>query len=96
LYQNHVFLDEINSTFRESGSNFLSKYNNKSGLSFKHGKKMSNIEDKVPGPGSYNYSSLEISPDGNYFLSRMQSAKCHKFGRDTRLTFKNRSKSNNS
>ena len=57
---------------------------------------MSNIEDKVPGPGSYNYSSLEISPDGNYFLSRMQSAKCHKFGRDTRLTFKNRSKSNNS
>lgn len=39
----------------------------------------------MPGPGTYNFSQVNLSPEGKYSLSRLQSAKSTKFGNAKRM-----------
>ena len=40
---------------------------------------------RVPGPGTYDFSKVNLSPEGKYSLSRLQSAKTTKFGQAKRM-----------
>ena len=85
--------DENLSTFNENGKNFLGKFRNKSACKFSNEEKLK-IEDlKIPGPGAYDTSKADISPDGHYTLSRMENAKVRKFSKGVRQSFGVRSSS---
>ncbi len=79
-------LDENISTFNKTGCTFFSKFKNKSACKFSKQEKLKIVNDKVPGPGSYDMSKTEFSPEGKYFYSRLQSAKGNKFGKTLRLS----------
>lgn len=75
------YLDETITSFNTSGRLFSSKYKNRSATHFNKEEKLVYKDIKVPGPGAYDYSKTELSPDGRYFYSRLQSAKNSKFGK---------------
>ena len=85
------FIDETYTTFFKR--NFLSKHINKEGRKFQDTEKLQSKDMKVPGPGSYDNSKTDFSPDGKYYASRYETSKSRTFGRELRKTFVNRCQS---
>ena len=76
----------------EKGTYFYSKYRNSCVRNFSStlGRTEKN-ENKVRGPGAYNNSKIELSPDGKYTISRMRNCLTRKFAITTRKPLADRS-----
>lgn len=72
-------------TINEKGSYFLSKYKNSCVRDFsKSGGRPHILTNKIPGPGSYNTSQVDLSPTGRYAVSKMKNCLTRKFAITTR------------
>lgn len=69
----------------DKGSYFLSKFKNCSNRNF-NGQlgRTKDLENKIPGPGSYDNSKQDMSPNGKYFNSKMKSNFVRSFGNSER------------
>jgi hypothetical protein len=64
----------------EKGTYFLAKYKNSCVRNFaKIEGKTKLAENKFPGPGAYDVSKANLSPEGKYILSRMHSSLAQRF-----------------
>lgn len=69
----------------EKGTYFLSKFKTSCVRDFsKVGGRSQLHSNKVPGPGSYDTSHVELSPAGKYVVSRMKNCLTRKFTITTR------------
>lgn len=69
----------------EKGTYFLSKYKTSCVRDFsKVGGRSHTQSNKVPGPGSYDTSHVDLSPGGKYVVSRMKNCLSRKFAITTR------------
>ena len=69
----------------EKGNYFLSKYKSSCVRDFgKIGGLPEIHENKVPGPGSYDTSHINLSPTGRYVVSKMRNCLSRKFAITTR------------
>lgn len=69
----------------EKGSYFLSKYKTSCVRDFsKTGGRPNILANKVPGPGSYATSSVDLSPVGRYVVSKLKNCLTRKFAITTR------------
>lgn len=69
----------------QKGNYFLSKYKNSCVRDFsKVGGRNELVENKVPGPGSYDTSHVDLSPSGKYVNSKMRNCLTRKFAITTR------------
>jgi hypothetical protein len=69
----------------EKGNYFLSKYKTSCVRDFsKAGGRPQILGNKVPGPGSYATSSVDISPAGRYAISKLKNCLTRKFAITTR------------
>jgi hypothetical protein len=72
-------------TINEKGTYFLSKYKSSCTRDFsKAGGRPQILTSKVPGPGSYSTTQVDLSPSGRYAVSRMKNCLTRKFAITTR------------
>ena len=83
-----IYTDESSTGFNKTGEQFCSKYQNKPACRFNVEEKLKIQNFFIPGPGTYETKKTEMSPEGKYTLSRLQSAKSNKFGKSLKLTQK--------
>ncbi len=69
----------------QKGTYFLSKYKTSCVKDFSRaGRRAQTHLNKVPGPGSYDTSHVNLSPSGKYVVSRMKNCLTRKFAITTR------------
>ena len=72
-------------TINEKGNYFLSKYKTSCTRDFsKSGGRPEIQNNKIPGPGSYGTSSVDLSPAGKYSISKLKNCLTRKFAITTR------------
>lgn len=75
----------------ETGNYFLSKYKNSGAKNFsKLDNRCKTTENRVPGPGHYDTSKVDLTPTGRYATSKIHNCTSRKFeGFSGRGTFVN-------
>lgn len=86
--QHSSIVDPTTFTMNKKGSYFLSKFKNSCASTF-HPRKSERFKyssNKVPGPGAYDLSQTNLSPDGTYFPSKFRSSLVRSFPHSLRKT----------
>lgn len=88
-----IISDEVPFTISKDGTYFLSKHKSSLASHFSSLNRPEPKENKVPGPGSYDKSKENLSPEGKYCLSNMKNSLVRTFGTSERNRIVPQSKS---